>query len=296
MFCGGDSVVRVLFFVVLTFLLFIGGCENTPTVATTIDQVEGVHLNLSEQELAFTFFSLESGEATLIQNGKGQNVLIDTGDAGTKEELKDRLSMYHVNTIDTLILTSSKNEYVGNLQWVIDAYQIKKVIVPSVIKEKIISTFRLPAEKVEGWAEGRQADLLPGLLTEVIYVEEDDIQNEGSLALSLTFGNQRTLYMSIANEGVEERLAEKYMLKSAILKVADFGSELGTSQLFLDEVDPQVAILFKAKSKRTSELVLERLQETWIDIYQTNRLGNISIKCNGEDYEILTVRSDGEGF
>ncbi len=255
-----------------------------------------VDLNLEEQDLAYTFFDLSNGEATLLQSGKGQNILIDTGSLDSQEELEERLKMYHVEFIDTIIITNQTEEYTGNLQWLIDNYSVQTVIVPEIIKEQTISLFYLHDKNVIGWKKGDKTELIPFLKTEVIYVEEREGKDLGALAIMFSFGRQSLLFMGVADKQVEKRLVEEYALKSTILKVADFGSEKGTTQKFLDEVDPQVAILFKKKDFPVSEIVLERLQETWIDIYQTSRLGTISIKCHNDDYEILTVKPEEEEF
>lgn len=253
-----------------------------------------VDLNLEEQDLAYTFFDLSNGESTLIQSGKGQTILIDTGSLESQEELEERLEMFHVNLIDTVIITNPTAEYTGNLTWVINNFQVKTIIVPEVIKEQLISFYHFYDKEVIGWKKGDKTELIPFLKIEVIYVEERDLEDKGALVTVFSYGKQKLLIMGIADEQVEQELVESYPLKSTILKVADFGSEKGTTQRFLDEVDPQVAILFKKNGTPVSELVIERLQETWIDIYQTNRLGTVSIKFHNDDYEIFTVRSQEE--
>lgn len=255
-----------------------------------------VDLNLEEQDLAYTFFDLSNGESTLIQSGKGQTVLIDTGSLESQEELEERLEMFHVDLIDTVIITNPTAEYTGNLQWVINNFQVKTIIVSEVIKEQLISFHHLYDKEVIGWKKGDKAELIPFLNSEVIYVEERILEDKGALVTVFSYGKQKLLFMGIADKQVEKELVDNYPLKSTILKVADFGSEKGTTQQFLDKVDPQVAILFKKNGTPVSELVIERLQETWIDIYQTNRLGTVSIKCHNDDYEILTVRSQEEEF
>ncbi|MCT8138928.1 hypothetical protein H1D32_15125 [Anaerobacillus sp. CMMVII] len=255
-----------------------------------------VDLNLEEQDLAYTFFDLSNGEATLLQSGKGHNILIGTGSLESQEELEQRLKMYHVETIDTVIITNQSDEYTGNLQWVINNFNVQTVILPEVIKEQMIAFHHLHDKEVVGWKKGDKTELLPFLKTEVIYVEDREIEDKGALVIVFTYGKQTLLFMGIADKQVEKQLVDAYALKSTILKVADFGSEKGTTQAFLEEVDPQVAILFKKNGATVSELVLERLQETWIDIYQTYRLGSVSIKCHNDDYEILTVRPQEEDF
>lgn len=255
-----------------------------------------IDLNLEEQDLAYTFFDLSHGESTLIQSGKGQTILIDTGSLKSQAELEERLNMFDVDLIDTVIITNQTEEYTGNLQWLINNYRVKTIIVPEIIRAQLITVHQLSDKEVVGWKKGDKTELIPFLKTEVIYVEERNTEDKGALVILFSYGKQTLLFMGIANKQVEEQLVDSYRLKSTILKVADFGSEKGTTQRFLNEVDPQVAILFKKNGTAASKLVLERLQETWIDIYQTNRLGTVSIKCHNDDYEILIVRIQAEEF
>ncbi|RXJ03983.1 hypothetical protein DS745_00910 [Anaerobacillus alkaliphilus] len=281
--------VLAIVFLVISIIL-------SPTIALAERETIEVDLNLEEQDLAYTFFDLSNGEATLLQSGKGQNILIDTGSLESQEELEQRLKMYDVEFIDTIIITNQTEEYTGNLQWLIDNFNVKTVIVPAILKNQMVSFYFLHDKEVIGWKKGDSTELIPFLKSEVIYVEEREGVDQGALAILFSYGKQTLLFMGIADKQVEKQLVEEYSLKSTILKVADFGSAKGTTQRFLDEVDPQVAILFKKKDFPVSELVLERLQETWIDIYQTYRLGTVSIKCHNDDYEILTVRPEEEEF
>ncbi|WNF38064.1 MBL fold metallo-hydrolase [Bacillaceae bacterium IKA-2] len=280
----------------MTVLVMVAIFSMLATHVLADKEILEVDLNLEEQDLAYTFFELSNGESTLIQSGKGQTILIDTGSLESQEELEERLEMFHVDLIDTVIITNPTDEYTGNLQWIINNFQVKTIIVSEVIKEQLISFHHLNDKEVIGWKKGDKTELIPFLKTEVFYVEERNLDDKGALVTLFSYGKQKLLFMGIADAQVEKELVESYPLKSTILKVADFGSEKGTTQRFLEEVDPQVAILFKKIGTPVSELVIERLQETWIDIYQTNRLGTVSIKCHNDDYEILTVRSQEEEF
>lgn len=285
--CGGVIHLRKIIICIFVIQILISNSVNA-------QEDLGIDLNLEERDVAFTFFDLSNGESTLIQTGEGQNILIDTGSSESVEELEQRLKMYHVKKIDSVILTNQTEEYAGNLNWVVDHYFVKDVIVANPIVETIIQNHE--DASVIGWKNSETYELTPQIKTQVMYVEEEDPFNKGALVLLFTFGKHTLLYMSVADEMVERSLMSDYSLKSTILKVADFGDAKGTSQPFLEEVDPQVAILFKKKGKSVSELVLERLQETWIDIYQTYRLGTVSIKCHSNDYEILTVKPPTEDF
>lgn len=281
--------MRMLSFALACFFsMLLIGCSTTTSVSTTNDFE--VNLSLADDEIAFTYFDLMDGEATLIQSGSGGTVLIGTGDETSQVELAQLLHSFHVTELDALILVNDDNEYSGNTEWITTHYPVKKVVVPATLKEDVKMKYHVKEEMVETWDVGMEKELLNGLQVEVLYAGED--KKDSSFVLLFTYGNQKTLYMGLADEKVEQELAEMYSLKSAILKVADFGSALGTSQGFLNEVDPQVAILFSRNGKRPSEYVLERLQETWIDVYQTSISGTIMIKCTRDNYEILTVHTN----
>lgn len=284
-------IKRLACFFFCMFLL--AGCQVVSVVNVT-NELE-VEFSLGDDEIAFTYFDLPSGEATLIQSGQGGTVLINTGDSSSQIELAKKLHMYHVKTIDSLIVTNHGKAYSGNIEWLVDHYQISSIIVPNASKGTIEAQLQKNNGKIVGWKEGEKHEVLPNLKTEVLFTGENDAVDP-CLVLSFTYGEHRTLYMGLADSKIEEILASQFDLKSTILKVGHFGSSNGTSQEFLEEVDPQVAILFSLEGKRPSEYVLERLQETWIDVYQTKKIGAVSIKCTLDNYEIWTVRASGQEF
>lgn len=263
------------------------------TISVLADKVD---LNLTNDEVAYTFFDLTHGEATLIQGSNNLAFLINTGHSESEEELKERLEMYDVDTFHTLIVTSKEIEYIGNLPWLLSNYSVESILLPKSLQplfESVLSDFK---GEICFFTKGDTFSLLNDVHLEVLYVEERDGHDEGGCALFVKHHGQRLLYMTIADSSVEEQLVQEYDLKSTMFKVPDFGSDRGTSQYLLEEVDPQVAVIFRNGEDQPSSFVLERLQETWIDIYQTSRIGTITIKCNNEDYEVITVKPSKENM
>ncbi|WP_078553308.1 ComEC/Rec2 family competence protein [Bacillus alkalicellulosilyticus] len=279
------------------FGMLLFGCSTVEVSSSIKEDLHfEVDLNLKKDEIAFTYFDLPSGEATLIQSGSGGTVLIGTGARSSQIELAKRLHMFHVDELNTVILVNDDDPYSGNIDWLVSHYPIETIVVPPTLKSVIANKYQIPVDKLMTWEVGKQKDILPSLQTEVLYTGEQDYDDFSSFVLSFTYGQFKTLYMGVANEKVEEKLLNDYALKSAVLKVADFASERGTTQPFLNEVDPQVAIVFQREGQLPSEYVLDRLQETWIDIYQTNKMGTVSIRSTLENYEIMTVHANEEEF
>ncbi|MDQ0257440.1 beta-lactamase superfamily II metal-dependent hydrolase [Evansella vedderi] len=266
------------------------------SVVPSFALADKVELNLTRNEVAYTFFDLTHGEATLIQGINDQSVLINTGHSDSEDELKERLDMYNVSSIDTLVLTSKQIEYIGNLPWLLTNYSVDTIFIPKSLESNFASILSNFDIEISLFEKGDKYSLLNGLNIEVLYVEERKGTDEGGCAFFIQHHDQKLLYMTIANPYVEEELVKEYDLKSTMFKVPDFGSDRGTSDSLLEEVDPQIAVIFRNGEDQPSSFVLERLQETWIDIYQTSRIGTVTIKCNDEDYEVITVRPSKENI
>ncbi len=267
----------------VTFIssLFLSGLTSNdiPT------DIEKVNLKIKEDQLAFTFLSLSSGEATLIQNSRGDNILINTGGPKTEGELKELLTLYDINSFHSVILTKNDNEYKANIEYLSKNYLIGKTIVGEHLTDSKIRT----TNNLITWKSGDKLELLPGLTVEVIQ-ENEDASGSLGMDLLLSFGKHELLYMTSSNTELEKNIILKRDLSSVnIIKVPEFASNTGTSQKFLEHIDPQVAVIFQKRGLNVSQDVIERLQETWIDIYHTRQFGNITIKCDEEDYDIITL-------
>ena len=262
---------------IMVSVLFFSLINDEPT------GIEKINLKLSEDEIAFTFFDLVDGESTLVLDSEGNSILINTGGAKSEEELEHYLDTYNVKSIDLLIITSDQDEYIGNTSWLFTNFEIGSIILPSSL-EKTWNDTTLP---VQFWKEAEKVELFNGVTATVL---TDIISDHIGMDLLLQFGKNDLLYMTSANREIEQQLLKKYALKNVhVLKVGDFGSEQGTHGKFLKETDPQVAIIFKKGSATPDTGVLERLQDTWIDIYQTKQVGNVTVKLTKTNYQVFTI-------
>ncbi|MDF0726258.1 hypothetical protein PY093_05955 [Cytobacillus sp. S13-E01] len=275
--------MRYLVVVAMIFLsVFLTGFADTeiPT------EIEKVNLKLDDDELAITFLDLSSGEATLINHVDGGNILINAGGPGTKEELENLLNMYNITNLKSIIITKEDAQYQSNLDWLIKKYSPSELIIGNLFTE-VINSKTIP--KVIKWKQTDKHELLPGMKVEVI---QQGISHDGIMGMDLLFefGSHHILYMTTSNKNVETSLiARKDLSKVNIIKVADFARDGGSSQDFIEHIDPQVAIIFQMKGKNPSLDVMERLRETWIDTYSTKQFGNITIKCNQNEYDVITI-------
>lgn len=275
-------------------------CTAALIFLSAASNIEKVNLNLKDNEVAFTFFDLRDGEASLIQN-LSHNVLINTGSDESEYQLREQLAMYRVKKIDKLIITNAAKEYTGNIADVLEDYDVGKIISSKSIIEKLRVKYNLPKDKIKIWDRGKQENVLSGLKTHVLYESPDDLAAGGhnkdpkaGLVAHFAFGSQNVLYMGLAGSAVEKKVMNSPLINTQILKIGEFGINKGTTPSFLKKVDPQVAVLFHKKGLLPSDQMIERLQEIWIDIYQTHRNGSVTIKFNPHSYKIFTLPIEDE--
>ncbi|QOR65238.1 hypothetical protein IM538_15590 [Cytobacillus suaedae] len=273
--------MRILVLLVLFQSLFLSVFSGSeiPT------EIEKVDLKLSNKELAITFLNLSSGEATLIQHGNGENVLINTGGPETQAELENLLKMYNVSLVKSIIITKEDPEYQSNLEWLTKRYPTSKV----VIGEQFSTPAFLSKERIIKLKKDDSHAIVPLLKAKVVHegLSTDGLQ---SYDLFLEMGRHYLLYMSTANINTElSLLTNEELSKVNILKIPNFAQNDGSSQDFIEHIDPQVAIIFTKKNLNPSPDVMERLKETWIDTYMTKQFGNITIKANRNEYEVITI-------
>ncbi|TMW73564.1 ComEC/Rec2 family competence protein [Alteribacter natronophilus] len=278
------SVIRAVLAAV--FLIFTASAGH---VAHAMEEVD-VDLNIGGGDLACTFFDLSHGESTLLVNGEEETVLIDTGHRMAREDLELRLEMYHIDQVDTVIVTNKQAEYTGNLTWIIEEYGVNRVIMPEAMYSDVKPAVDDTDAEVSFYSTGSRFEAADDVKAHVLYTETRPGILEGASVLMFEHENDRLLYMSVADDQIEAYLTKNEDVKATVLKVAEFASMRGTTQLLLDESDPQVAVIFKNGDEEPSPFVLERLQGTWIEIFQTARTGSVSIKWHDGDYEIFTVR------
>ncbi|WP_227936225.1 hypothetical protein [Alkalihalobacillus deserti] len=270
-------------------LIVLGVIVGLDLGVTTNDHDEQLELDLklAEEDFGLVFIDLPNGESTYIELPNGQTVLIGTGAEDSSEELFSRLNKLKVSQINTIILPRFEKEYSGNVEKIVTKLQTQQLIVPEQGLSQAITQYQHLEIDIVGWADDEEYAFSE-------YLKFKTLSTHSSLLPVLSFiltihDKHRFFFSSEANKQLEQNWVEEGLSPVAILKVAEFGTEEGTTQRFLKEIDPQVAILFSKKNSKISSALLERLQETWIDTYTLNQNGSVIIKVNDFDYELVTV-------
>lgn len=240
------------------------------------------------------FIDVGQGDAVFL-DAPVKDILIDGGDRGdTVVNYLDRLG---VESLDLVIGTHPHADHIGGLINLFEEIPVDEVLDPGVTHTTI--TFedyidlidQKDIDFTEGSA-GMERDLGEDSTMKVIFPRSpsEDHLNNASIVTKVTFGEVSFMFTGDAEkEAEQEILTRDYNLDSDILKVGHHGSRTSTTQGFLEEVDPETAVIMCGLDNQYGhphEETLTRLYQAGVDIYRTDHQGSIVITTDGETYEI----------
>ncbi|MGE7216895.1 hypothetical protein [Priestia koreensis] len=248
---------RVLF--VLLLLLSITNVGNAASL-------QDINVQLNQKEALITFFHLKNGEATLLQDGFGKAILVNTGGEGSSRELYSHLRAMDVNRVDTIIVTKEESPYNANV-----SYFCKRLHPEQVYRT-------VPKDGVTLLKDQQSLPLSTKLHLQVIKTGNDGAD------LLIEFGQTKLIYMSTDQSDVD---LEKSLQKVSIIKVPHFG-EKPLGEPFLKMTDPHAAIIFHQSQRQPNAELLEQLSEHWIDVYQLAYV-SVAVKLKEDTYQLITL-------
>ncbi|GBF11724.1 MBL fold metallo-hydrolase [Tepidibacillus infernus] len=249
-------------------------------------------IEIEPNEMLVSFLPLKQGEATLIQLSDREFYLIDTGSPECTEQLLTMLNQHGVGQLKGLILTNPSDDHFGGFNQILNQYSIQSIYIPELIS----STFPIPSayqKKIKKIKAQDEIQINQNIKIVVLSpIEPLSLSPQAnSLVFQLIHKDVQILFTSDINQEIEQRLLERYPLKSEILKVSDFGGVAGSDATFLEKVDAQVGIIFSSDRElyALSEDVLERLNESWMDVMILEKEGEVQILSNGTNYSLERV-------
>lgn len=247
----------------------------------------------TQNNLNIHFIDIGQGDSSLIQY-KNINILIDSGPNDSEEKLIRYLKKYNVKQLDYVIATHPHEDHIGNMDAILDEFDVKKFLAPYVeyessdfdnmireLKEKNMTIQPIDASSSKLFLESNTylEFLHP---TNITY----ENTNNYSLIIKLNHFSHSFLFTGDAELEAELSLIKKdFDLKSDILKVAHHGSSSSSSLDFLNAVNPSVSIIscgINNKFKHPHLSTLQNLQSINSKIYRTDEDGSLILESDGK--------------
>lgn len=244
--------------------------------------------------LCVVFLDVGQGDSIFIQSPSGVQLIID---GGPDDSLTSELSAvmdYFDRDIDYLLITHPDSDHVSGFVSVLTRYQVDRVIRTE--NESDTATWRsLETAIAEEQAEvsyasrGQQYDLGGGVVLEILFPDVDTTEMESNMAsivARLSYGDTSFMLTGDAPKSIEEYLVliEGEHLKSDVLKAGHHGSRTSTSELFLEHVEPEYAVISAGKDNSYGHPhveVTDLLFNADIKAFNTGEQGRVIFTSDG---------------
>ncbi len=198
------------------------------------------------------FIDIGQGDSTLLSSTTGEYVLIDAGPGSSKKVLVEYLKNAGVDSIEYMILTHPHEDHIGGAAAVLEAFEVKNVIMPDATTDTSVFRNTLKAIESEGCktilAEpGKVYDFGESKL-EILgpFDTEGKDLNNTSVVCKITHGDCSFMFTGDMEKDYERELIDRYSegkLSCDVLKVGHHGSSTSSCDEFLDAVDPFLAVI-----------------------------------------------------
>lgn len=257
-----------------------------------------------------TVVDIGQGDSIFLRDMRGRTVLIDVGgrvDFAAKEEWQERSSQANaertlipylhsrgVDRIDSLVLTHTDTDHVGDVLEVAKQVQIGRIYVSpgSLTVPDFVATLKKINVPVYVVKVGDRLPIFDSYL-EVLYPSgTGDGGNNDSVVLYGRLLETNFLFTGDLEQG-ELDLIEAYPnLPVDVLKAGHHGSKGSSYPEFLDHIDAKIALVSAGENNRYKhphQETLDRFDSRNIQIYRTDQQGAIRFR-GWKEWRIETVR------
>ena len=247
-----------------------------------------------------TVVDVGQGDSIFLRSMKGDTILIDVGGKvtfGTKEKWQESsqtsnaektlipyLQARGVSQIDYLVLTHTDTDHIGDLEEVAKCFKIKEICVSqgALTKSSFVKRLRTIKCPVHTLKAGDKLPMM-GSNLQVLYPNKvgDGGNNDSIVLYGKLLGSSFLFTGDLEKEGEEELMASYPNLRASVLKAGHHGSKGSSSEAFLDQLHPSLALVSAGENNRykhPNDETLERFKQRHIKVLRTDKDGAIRFK------------------
>jgi len=256
---------------------------------------------LKDGLLKVYFLDVGQGDAMFIEAPNGNQVLIDGGPDGKVLSELGKVMSFYDRDIDLVALSHPQEDHAAGLIEVLKKYDVKNILwAEGEYNSPIFGAWREAvkeesADEIDAVA-GKTIDLGAGAILTILFPAASTAgsfvknPNDNSVVIMLEYKENRFLFTGDAESATERKLVGMGTdLKADVLKVGHHGSNTSTTEGFLSEIKPQVAVIEVGAKNRYGhprKEVLGRLEKNGIKYYRTDTDGTVEIVSDGNNFKI----------
>ncbi len=247
--------------------------------------------------LKVVFLDVGQGDAIYIEAPNGRQMLIDGGPGPILLSKLAEVMPFADRSIDMLVVTNPDKDHIAGFVDVLRNYKVTTVIEPGTKKNTLIYKSLKQAildnnVKLEIARRGMRIilDKEKNIYFDILFPDRDVSNfdsNEGSIVGKLVYGNKSFMLMGDATKYTELLIKNNEnpeILHSKVLKLGHHGSRTSSSVLWLEAVNPELAIISAGLNNRYNhphQDILDRLNSFNIPYFGTYQKGTIIFKTDG---------------
>ena len=285
------------------------------------DGVYWIKQRYYHDDLRITYMDVGQGNASLVEFPMGRCMLIDGGGFSDNEtfDVGEKLVApflwsKKIARVDTVVLTHPESDHLNGLIYVLEHFKVAELWTNGEEKHtkgfrKLMDVARLKHVTVRPRNTLPDDHELGGVGLKVFwpcqtaesYAYTAKNSNNTSLVIRLSFGKQSFLFPGDIMAGVEEQVVQltkgRNDLQSTVLLIPHHGSKTSSSDIFLEAVHPQHAVIsagYKNWYKMPHPQVVHRLNSLGATLYRTDLNGAVLMSTRGGSLEIRTVIKPGD--
>ncbi|MDR2975859.1 MAG: DNA internalization-related competence protein ComEC/Rec2 [Streptococcaceae bacterium] len=260
-----------------------------------------------------TMIDIGQGDSFLLRDSfNRRTILIDTGgkvsfmatvpwkkrvtDANAERTLIPYLQSVGVGSIDTLILTHTDEDHVGDLEALANKIKIKEILVDrgALTVPKMSKKLQSTNVPVKYAKVGQKLPIFDGHLQILTNGYTGDGGNNDSIATYGQFYGTRFLFTGdLEKEGEEALLRDYPNLKADVLKAGHHGSKTASTPAFVQAVQPKIALISAGVNNRyhhPHQENLETFEAYGVQVFRTDKQGAVKFSKVGKTWKIENVK------
>lgn len=257
--------------------------------------------SLAQGDLRITFIDIGQGDAAWIKTPDEWDILIDGGRQSEGPDLVSYLQSQGVSDIEVLILSHPHADHVGGLVTVLENMDVDQALTNcQAYSSNIYQTFQdllnsngIPTTCVrdgDTFTWGAYISATAVNPPEPLMSGTASDPNNNSIVFRITYGSIDFLFTGdVQSEAESAILGRGPTLEAEILKVAHHGSKYSSTESFLAEVGPEIAVISVGASNpygHPSPETLQRLRDAGATVCRTDDDGTIVATTDGTTYSV----------